>query len=81
MILVPLPTSQSRGDQFDNAKSFEENGFGIMADEDKTSNEEMLAQIDKVYNDMDLYKTNMSKFNFDDTVKVIYDKLVEIKKK
>ncbi|EHR35728.1 undecaprenyldiphospho-muramoylpentapeptide beta-N-acetylglucosaminyltransferase [Helcococcus kunzii] len=81
MILVPLPTSQSRGDQFDNAKSFEENGFGIMADEDKTSNEEMLALIDKVYNDMDLYKTNMSKFNFDDTVKVIYDKLVEIKKK
>lgn len=80
MILVPLPTSQSRGDQFDNAKSFEKNGFGVMADENKTSNEEMLNLIDNVYDNMQIYKDNMTKFNFDDTIKVLYDKLLSIKK-
>ena len=33
-ILIPLPATSSRGDQILNAKSFEDQGYSIVIDED-----------------------------------------------
>jgi len=48
MILIPLPKSQSRGDQIDNAKSFEKAGFAkVLYEEQLDSN--LLKSIKELY--------------------------------
>lgn len=80
MILIPLPTTQSRGDQIDNAKNFERNGYGIMIEEKNANQEVLLDVIEKVFKNKEFYIKNMEKFEFNDTIKIIYDKLIEIKR-
>lgn len=80
MLLVPLSAAQSRGDQIDNAKSFEKNGFAIMAEEDKTSQKEMLEKIDDIFKASFEIKENMKKYEFDNTLEKIYQEILRIKK-
>lgn len=80
MILIPLPMTQSRGDQIDNAKSFEKNGFAKMILEEDSTSEKLLNLIDETYTNRIEYIFNMKNFKFDDNVLKIYDKLKELKK-
>lgn len=45
MILVPLPSSASRGDQIENARVFEEHGWALVSEQDKTSPQEFREKI------------------------------------
>ncbi|MBR6637956.1 MAG: UDP-N-acetylglucosamine--N-acetylmuramyl-(pentapeptide) pyrophosphoryl-undecaprenol N-acetylglucosamine transferase, partial [Lachnospiraceae bacterium] len=59
-ILIPLPASQSRGDQLLNAASFERQGFSKVLDEEKLTDELLLNAISEVYDKKDEYQKTMS---------------------
>ena len=57
-ILVPLGTNQSRGDQIENARFFEKNGFAkVVVEEDFATLP--ISQIDEFYNNLEDYKHSM----------------------
>ncbi len=60
MLLVPLPSNASRGEQTSNAKNFRSKGFAeILLDKDLAQNGLLLAQIDKMYQNLDTYRNNI----------------------
>lgn len=66
--MVPLGTNQSRGDQIENAKFFEKNGFALVIQEDDFKDLE-LTKVDDFYNSLNDYKNAMIKYK--DEKKVI----------
>ena len=48
-ILIPLPSSTSRGDQLLNAHSFEAQGFSIVIDEDDLSEKLLVEKVQELY--------------------------------
>lgn len=48
-LLIPLPASSSRGDQILNARSFETQGFSMVADEDSLTAYTLLEKIHELY--------------------------------
>ena len=48
-LLIPLPLSASRGDQILNAKSYEEQGFSMVLNEDEMNTESLSLKIDQLY--------------------------------
>ena len=60
-ILVPLTLSQSRGDQVLNAQSFVRQGFSVMLDEEKLTDQRLLNTIESVYNNRKKYIDNMKR--------------------
>lgn len=60
MLLVPLPSNASRGEQTSNAQNFQSKGFAeILLDKDLAQNGLLLAQIDKMYQNLDTYRNNI----------------------
>ena len=60
MLLVPLPSNASRGEQTSNAKNFQSKGFAeILLDKDLAQNGLLLAQIDKMYQNLGTYRNNI----------------------
>ncbi len=80
-ILIPLSTRSSRGDQMLNARSFEEQGFSMVIDNDDLDEDILLETIEELYRTKDKYVEAMSKSNLHSAtntiVKIIND---EIKK-
>lgn len=70
-ILIPLPSSSSRGDQIMNAKSFESQGFSIVIDEDDLTNKLLLEKIQELYFNRFTYIEAMSKSNQRDAIGTI----------
>lgn len=62
-ILIPLPASASRGDQILNAKSFEEQGFSIVLDEDDLTENLLVEKVHELYFTKQSYIDSMSKSN------------------
>ena len=60
-ILIPLPLTQSRGDQILNAKSFEKAGYSIVVDEDDLTQRYLLEKIAQLWRDRKMYETRMSR--------------------
>ncbi len=60
-ILIPLPASASRGDQILNAKSFAEQGFSMVLDEDDLTEAELVDKIHELYFTKQSYIDAMSK--------------------
>ncbi len=54
-ILIPLPAASSRGDQLLNAKSFEEQGFSMVLQEDDITDQLFLAKIQELYDNRQTY--------------------------
>lgn len=81
MLLIPLPLSQSRGDQLDNAKSFEDKGYAKVLDEDDMTREELLRSIRQMSDNKAYYEENMKDVDFDNTIAIIYDQLEKYRKK
>lgn len=48
-ILIPLPSTNSRGDQLLNARSFESQGFSIVIDEDDLSDTFLVEKVQELY--------------------------------
>ena len=60
MLLVPLPSNASRGEQASNARNFQSKGFAeILLDKDLAQNGLLLAQIDKMYQNLGTYRNNI----------------------
>lgn len=80
MLLIPLPAVNSRGDQIDNAKSFFNNGFGLVIDQQKITDDEFIKKVNELNAKKSEFKSNMKKFEFEDNIAKIYNKINQIKK-
>ncbi|HLR67235.1 MAG TPA: glycosyltransferase, partial [Virgibacillus sp.] len=59
MLLIPLSLNASRGDQIDNAKSFEQQGFAHVLLEEDVSDESLLQGIEHVTTNLKTYKAQL----------------------
>lgn len=60
-ILIPLSTRSSRGDQMLNARSFEQQGFSVVIDNDDLDEDILVETIEELFNDREKYLEAMSK--------------------
>ena len=58
-ILIPLSANASRGDQILNARSFEQQGFSMVIEEENLSNVVLLDAVQKLYENRDQYISAM----------------------
>ena len=72
-VLIPLSAKSSRGDQIVNAKSFEQQGFSIVIDNEELDEDILVESIFDVYENRDKYIENMSKSNQSGATKTIID--------
>lgn len=79
MLLIPLGLDQSRGDQIDNARSFEREGFGRVLMEEDLSNEMFLKMVNDIYSDREKYEETMKNVDFEDNIGKIYSEIKKIK--
>ncbi|MCR5304809.1 MAG: undecaprenyldiphospho-muramoylpentapeptide beta-N-acetylglucosaminyltransferase [Lachnospiraceae bacterium] len=70
-ILIPLPTTQSRGDQLLNAASFEKAGYSIVIDEDDLTQKYFLEKIAELWRDRKKYISRMSQSPIVDSSKKV----------
>ncbi|CAD2075492.1 undecaprenyldiphospho-muramoylpentapeptide beta-N-acetylglucosaminyltransferase [Phocicoccus pinnipedialis] len=76
MILIPLPLSQSRGDQIENATYFEEQGFAIKLDEDDLTMDTLKNALIKINKERQSYVDRMDNFDVGITSLELVEKLV-----
>ena len=76
-ILIPLSRNASRGDQILNAKSFVDQGFSLMLEEEEVSEESLMNAIHKVYDHRDMYQKAMEQSPMADSVKRITELIEE----
>lgn len=79
MFLIPYEIG-SRGDQIDNARSFEKEGFAKTILESKLNNELFLDGVLSVYKQRDEMKARMSQFKFDNTLNQLIEAIEQFKK-
>ena len=60
MLLIPLPKTESRGDQILNAESFEKSGYAIMRVQEKLTPETFVDAVHELYRKAPQIKSNMS---------------------
>ncbi len=76
-LLIPLPSSSSRGDQILNARSFEKQGFSEVLMEEDITPEILLAKIMDLYQNRQTYIETMKKSAASDAVNKITDLIEE----
>ncbi|HLQ98473.1 MAG TPA: glycosyltransferase, partial [Candidatus Dormibacteraeota bacterium] len=59
MLLIPLSLNASRGDQIDNAKSFEQQGFAHVLLEEDVTDESLLQGIEHLTTNLTTYKAQL----------------------
>ncbi len=79
-ILIPLPASQSRGDQLLNAASFENSGYSYVLQEEEMVGDALLQAIDYVYNERDEYIQTLSDSKLNDAIAIISDLIIQYAK-
>ena len=70
-LLIPLPARASRGDQILNAKSFESQGFAMMADEDYLTAVTLTEKVHELYFTRQSYIDAMQNSNQRDSIDTI----------
>ncbi|WZX99781.1 undecaprenyldiphospho-muramoylpentapeptide beta-N-acetylglucosaminyltransferase [Bacillus sp. FSL W7-1360] len=60
MLIIPLPRSQSRGDQILNAQSFVKNGYASMLEEEYLTTDSLMKEIHSLYDNRQLFIETMS---------------------
>ncbi|MEO0015118.1 MAG: UDP-N-acetylglucosamine--N-acetylmuramyl-(pentapeptide) pyrophosphoryl-undecaprenol [Cyanobacteriota bacterium] len=73
MILVPLPKKSSRGDQIDNAKTFQKQGFAEVILEDDLTEDSLLTTINTMYNNRANYIKKMDSWNSEHSLSKLFD--------
>lgn len=80
-ILIPLGTNQSRGDQIENARFFEKNGFSKVILEENLSNNSIL-DINDMFSNINIYKENMISYKKNkkiiNNVEEFYNKIISV---
>ncbi|MBQ9765537.1 MAG: undecaprenyldiphospho-muramoylpentapeptide beta-N-acetylglucosaminyltransferase [Lachnospiraceae bacterium] len=74
-LLIPLPASQSRGDQILNAASFEKQGFSKVLNEETLTDELLSKTITELYTSRSSYISAMEKSSQNDAVTTIVELL------
>jgi len=76
-LLIPLPASASRGDQILNAKSFVNQGFSMMLDEDTMSKDDFIKAVHELYENRDKYVVAMESSDQSDAVRTVMELIKE----
>lgn len=63
MLLIPLSLAASRGDQIDNAKSFTEQSFALVLDENELDQQSLLEHLQNLQKNRPVYEDAMKTFN------------------
>lgn len=79
-ILIPLPSSSSRGDQLLNAKSFESQGFSIVIDEDYLTENLLVEKVQELYCSKQNYIDTMKQSQQKDAISTITGLIKELSK-
>lgn len=80
-LLIPLPASSSRGDQILNAKSFEAQGFSMVADEDDLTPYTLVEKVHELYFTRQSFIDAMQNSNQRNSIATIVDLIEkEVKK-
>ena len=79
MLLIPLPLSQSRGDQIENAKYFQSKGYCIILN-DEDINNLFLEKIDETFNKKDETKKKMNKQSELGNIENIINEIIKLQK-
>lgn len=72
-LLIPLPASSSRGDQILNAKSFEAQGFSMVADEDDLTAYTLVEKVHELYFTRQSFINAMQNSNQRNSIATIVD--------
>ena len=70
-LLIPLPASASRGDKLLNARSFRQQGFSMVLEEESITSETLLSSILELYRDRDVYIQAMKQSGQSDAIAMI----------
>ncbi len=81
MLLVPLPTAQSRGDQLLNAAEFEKQGFAKVLQEEDATPEHFRQAVLSLYHQREAMIEKQKQFAFPDAVSTIIQELERFAKK
>lgn len=79
-ILIPLPAASSRGDQILNAKSFEDQGYSIVIDEDYLTANLLVEKVNELYANRQIFIDAMSQSKQKDSVDTIISLIEETSK-
>ena len=72
-LLIPLPASQSRGDQILNARSFERQGYSMVLEEDSLNQKVLLDAIHELYENRESYINAMKQSPQQNSIDTIID--------
>ncbi|RIN98920.1 undecaprenyldiphospho-muramoylpentapeptide beta-N-acetylglucosaminyltransferase [Mammaliicoccus sciuri] len=75
MLLIPLGLDQSRGDQIDNAKIFEKNGYAKVLQEKDVNQSNLISQLDKLENEREDIIDKMLHFKESYTKETLFNKI------
>ncbi len=76
-LLIPLPAASSRGDQILNAKSFENQGFSIVIDEDDLTEQLLAEKVKELYANKDHVIETMNQSGQMDSIATIMKLITE----
>lgn len=79
-ILIPLPASQSRGDQLLNAASFENSGYSYVLQEEDMTDDSLLKAVQYVYDEREEYIQTLKESKLNDSIGIITDLIVKYTK-
>lgn len=79
-ILIPLPASQSRGDQILNAASFETSGYSYVLQEEEMTNDTLLKAVQYVYDEREEYIQALSESRLNNSISIIMDLILKYSK-
>ncbi len=80
-ILIPLPASQSRGDQILNANSFEKSGYSYVLNEEELTSDTLNKAVQYVYDEREEYIQAMSESELNNAIEIIMKLIKENAKK
>lgn len=73
MLLIPLSLAASRGDQIDNAKSFQKNGFAHVLPEEELTTDRFLQEVIKLEKAVPVIKDKMKQYSSEESrIQVIH---------
>lgn len=80
-LLIPLPSSSSRGDQILNANSFAKQGFSMVLDENELTDETLYSSICELYEKREAFINNMKSAAVIDSISTITELIKQYTKK
>ena len=79
-LLIPLPQTQSRGDQILNARSYEKQGFSMVLEEEALTSDSLLKAIRELYENKEAYIARMKKSAMMDSIDLIVSLIEKYRK-